>query len=86
MPFGLCNAPTIFMRLMNDVLRPYIDNFVIVYFDNILIYSLTWDEHLEHVEKVFEPLQSHQLCLNEKKKCEFGQQSLLYLGFIVGNG
>jgi Reverse transcriptase (RNA-dependent DNA polymerase) len=85
MPFELCNAPATFMRLMNDVLRPYIDNFVIVYLDDILIYNPTWEEHLEHVKKVFELLQSHQLCLNEKKY-EFGQQSLMYLGFIVRNG
>jgi Reverse transcriptase (RNA-dependent DNA polymerase) len=67
MPFGLCNVPTTFMRLMNDMLRLYIDNFVIIYLDDILIYIPIWDEHLEHVENVFELLQSHQLCLNEKK-------------------
>ena len=85
MPFGLCNAPATFMRLMNDLLRPFIEDFVIVYLDDILVYSRTWEEHLVHVEKVFEVLQDGQLKLNGKK-CEFGKDELVYLGFIVGKG
>ena len=49
MSFGLCNAPATFMRLMNDVLRPFIDSFVIVYLDGILVYSATWEENISHL-------------------------------------
>ncbi|KAI5316881.1 hypothetical protein L3X38_036588 [Prunus dulcis] len=83
MPFGLCNAPATFMRLMNEVLRPFIDDFVIVYLDDILIFSVTWEDHLHHIAQVLEVLRTNQLQLNGKK-CEFGKQHLVYLGFIVG--
>ena len=56
MPFGLCNASTMFMRVMNDLFRPSIDNFVLVYLDDILVYSRTWDEHVCHVKKVLDVL------------------------------
>ena len=56
MLFGLTNAPTTFMRLMNDVLRPFIDSFVVVYLDDILIFNKTWSEHLQHVEQVLSTL------------------------------
>jgi len=50
MTFGLTNAPATFMRIMNDVLRPFLDDYVIVYLDDILIFSETWEEHLKHVK------------------------------------
>ena len=52
MPFGLTNAPATFMRVMNDVFGPFIDDFVIVYLDDILVDSRTWDEHLKHVKQI----------------------------------
>ena len=75
MPFGLCNAPATFMRVMNDVLRPFLDEFVIVYLDDILIFSKSREEHIEHVKKVFDVLRKEQLFL-KLSKCEFGKTSL----------
>ncbi|CAL2244417.1 unnamed protein product [Prunus armeniaca] len=54
MPFGLCNAPATFMQLMNEVLRPFIDDFVIVYLNDILIFSVTWEDHIHHIAQVLE--------------------------------
>jgi len=85
LPFGLCNAPATFMRVMNEVLRSYIDEFVIVYLDDILIYSDDWESHKMHIRKVFEVLRKAKLYL-KMSKCEFVRKSLIYLGHIVGEG
>jgi hypothetical protein len=85
MPFGICNAPATFMRVMNDVFRPFIDDFVIVYLDDILIFSKSWEDHVKHVRKVLDVLKKEKLCL-KMSKCEFGKTSLVYLGYIVGGG
>ena len=70
MPFGLSNAPITFMRLMNEMLKEFIGKFVIVYLDDILIFSRTKGEHLQHVRKVLEKLQQNKLLIN-LKKCTF---------------
>jgi hypothetical protein len=85
MPFGLCNAPATFMWVMNDVFRPFIDDFFIVYLDDILIFSKTWDDHVKHVKQVLDVLKKEKLYL-KMSKCEFGKTSLVYLGYIVGGG
>jgi hypothetical protein len=85
MPFGLCNAPATFMRVMNDVLRPFLDDCVIVYLDGILIFSKSHEEHIKHVKQVLDVLRKEKLFL-KMSKCEFGKTSLIYLGHIVGGG
>jgi hypothetical protein len=61
MPFGLTNAPATFMRMMDDILRPFTNTFVVVYLDDILIYSKTWAEHLQHIQQVLNTLRQHKL-------------------------
>jgi hypothetical protein len=82
MAFGLCNAPATFQALMNDVLRPFLRQFVLVFFDDILIYSKTWTDHLRHLRTVLDELRHHQLFV-KYSKCSFGAPSIAYVGHIV---
>ena len=82
MPFGLCNAPSTFQAIMNSIFRPYLRKFVLVFFDDILIYSPNLSMHLKHVTKAFEILRQHQFFV-KISKCAFGLQELEYLGHIV---
>jgi hypothetical protein len=85
MSFGICNAPTTFMHVMNDVFMPFIDGLVIVYLDDILVFSRTWDDHVRHAKQVLDTLQREALYV-KLSKCEFGKTALVYLGHIVGGG
>jgi hypothetical protein len=82
MPFGLCNAPATFQALMNDVLRPFLRRFVLVFFDDILIYSKSWADHLRHLRAVLSALRQHVLFV-KRSKCAFGVTSVAYLGHTI---
>ncbi|GJX31916.1 retrotransposon protein, putative, ty3-gypsy subclass [Tanacetum coccineum] len=86
MPFGLTNAPTVFMDLMNRVCRPYLDKFVIVFIDDILIYSKTQEEHVECLRLVLGLLKEEKLYA-KFSKCEFWLREVQFLGHVInGNG
>ncbi|GKE19132.1 putative reverse transcriptase domain-containing protein, partial [Tanacetum coccineum] len=82
MPFGLTNAPAVFMDLMNRVCKPYLDKFVIVFIDNILIYSKTKKDHEVHLRLVLELLRKEKLYA-KFFKCEFWLQEVHFLGHVV---
>jgi hypothetical protein len=79
MPFILTNTPTTFMRLMDDVFN---NSFVVVYLDDILIFSRTWGEHMWHIQQFLSTLQQHKLYSN-LENCSFGMNKVQYLGYIV---
>ncbi|KAJ0441335.1 putative nucleotidyltransferase, Ribonuclease H [Helianthus annuus] len=84
MPFGLTNAPSTFQRLMNDVFRPFLRRFILVFFDDILIYSKTWSDHLHHITVTLQLLLDNKL-VAKLSKCVFGQQQVVYLGHIISS-
>uniref|UniRef100_A0A3P9IHF7 Reverse transcriptase n=1 Tax=Oryzias latipes TaxID=8090 RepID=A0A3P9IHF7_ORYLA len=85
MPFGLTNAPAIFQRLVNDVLRDFINRFVFVYLDDILIYSKNPEQHSDHVRLVLQRLSENQLFV-KAEKCQFHATTIPFLGYIFEAG
>lgn len=85
MPYGLVNAPSVFQSFMHEVLREFLHRFVIVYIDDILIYSRSLAEHRLHVAEVLQQLRKYQLYL-KAEKCIFHQSSVHFLGYIISNG
>ncbi|GBG86706.1 hypothetical protein CBR_g41770 [Chara braunii] len=81
-PFGLCNAPGTFQHAMNRIFHDHLDKFVVVYLDDILIFSKSAEEHAQHVETVLSLLRQHKYKVN-LEKCEFGRTKILYLGHEV---
>ncbi len=84
MPFGLTNCPATFQRHVDSVLRPFVDRFVVVYLDDILIYSTSIDEHHDHIRQVLQVLRDNELYA-KAEKCDFHRESVDYLGFHVSS-
>ena len=82
MPFGLTNAPAAFMDLMHRVFRPYLDCFVVIFIDDILVYSKSEQEHEGHLRIVLQTLKEHQLYA-KFSKCEFWLKRVTFLGHII---
>ena len=85
MPFGLTNAPATFCTLMNKIFHPFMDKFVVVYLDDIVIYSNTLEEHVDHLRKVFQLLRQNELYV-KKEKCSFALGEVGFLGHRIRDG
>jgi len=82
MPFGVTNAPALFMDYMNRIFRPFLDKFVVVFIDDILIYSRTHEEHAEHLRIVLVVLREKQL-FAKLSKCDFWMSEVQFLGHVI---
>lgn len=82
MPFRLTNAPATFQNLMNDVFRPHLRKFTLVFFDDILVYFKSAEEHLQHLQHVFSLMREHKL-FAKQSKCEFMTTQVAYLGHVI---
>jgi hypothetical protein len=84
MPFSLTNAPSTFQSLMNDLFKPVLRTFVLVFFDNILVYSPSAEEHLHHLRTVLGVLQTNHI-FGKASKCRFGVSEIDWLGHLISN-
>src|SRR5271163_354830 len=82
MPFGMCNAPATFQRMMNMIFKDLIGKYVTVYIDDIQLYTRTFNDHLYYLEEIFVRLRKHGLYL-KVKKCTLATHEMKYLGFII---
>ena len=82
MSFGLTNAPAAFMHLMNRVFRSYVDQFIVVFINDILVYSKSMEKHVYHLRTVLQTLREHQLYA-KFSKCDFWTESVAFLGHVV---
>ena len=82
MPFGLTNAPAVFMDLMNRVFKPYLDQFVVVFIDDILIFSRSSEDHDKHLQIILKILKEKELYA-KLSKCEFWLDEVAFLGHVV---
>jgi hypothetical protein len=85
MPFGLTNAPAYIMYMVNKVFMEYLDKFVIVFIDDILVYSRGEEEHEEHLHLALQKLREHRL-FAKRSKCEFWMKQVAFLGHIISKG
>lgn len=81
-PFGLANAPATFQSVMNELFRPHLCKFILVFFDDILVYSPDWKKHYKHLFVVLEILGRNYFFAN-RKKCSFGRDNVEYLGHVI---
>ena len=85
MPFGVTNAPGVFMDYMNRIFHPYLDSFVVVFIDDILVYSKTREEHEEHLRVVLQTLKDNRLYA-KLSKCDFWLEEVSFLGHVISKG
>ena len=84
MPFGLTNSPAVFQRFMNDILGDLLDKCIVVYLNDILVYSNNLKEHKEHIHELLRRLRKHGL-YTKANKCKWHQDSVEFLGYILTN-